>query len=93
MFGATGTNLWQPVSISMIMEQQQVTYSRQHLVDSSFQIPSRGKNRMTLQGTIHSSKHPLQNASMIFNSFCTQVSTQNQDSRIPGRDGQAGTRQ
>ena len=47
MFGASGTNWRSPVSISMIMEQQQVTYmySSQHSVDSSFQIPSRGKQK------------------------------------------------
>ena len=45
IFGAFGTNWWQPVSISMIMEQQQVTYSSQHSADSSFQIPSRGKQQ------------------------------------------------
>ena len=52
MFDASGTNWWQPVSISMIMEKQQETYSSQHSVDSSFQIPSRGKQQNDHEGTM-----------------------------------------
>ena len=42
---AAGTDWWQPPSISMIMEQQHVTYSSQHSVDSSFQVSSRRKQQ------------------------------------------------